>query len=148
MKIKLSKSQWKMIGRKTGWMKKAHKIAEDWIFDEEFSDPAVRAMEVEEIKSLINSLKQELKMSWVKPGYDFEGDDSCILWSGEKAYITTKDGKKMPAFDHYTMEYDIEEREYNSGVHKDLVEWSNKHDIRWEAHDAGTYLGYRGAIIK
>jgi aerobic-type carbon monoxide dehydrogenase small subunit (CoxS/CutS family) len=117
-----------MIGRKTGWMKKAQGQRTE--------------EQVNKSEMLINKLKQELKMSWVKPGYDFENNDLCLLWSGEKAYITTKDGKKVNAFDYYAMEYDQQETEYINGVHKDLVEWSNKNNISWEAYDAGTYLGY------
>ena len=151
MKIKLSKSQWEMIGRKTGWMnKKAQGNLEmldqtdDSIADENRKRPEFPKGSILEVKNqrqmLINKLKQDLKMNGVKPGNEFEQDENCLLWSGELSTLVTKDGKRMEAFDSYAHSQDSD---YINGIHKDLVEWSEKMGIEWQPYDAGTWLGYK-----
>ena len=85
---------------------------------------------------LMQQLKSDLHISWVKDGNDFDGG-GAILWSGEGANIVV-DGMKVSAFDSYGSY-----PEYDMGVHQKLVDWSKKHGIYWEAYDAGTYLAYR-----
>jgi hypothetical protein len=85
---------------------------------------------------LISQLKRDLKITWVKPGSEFDGSKTRLLWSGEGARILV-DGNMVDAFDSYgSFKY------FDLGVNKVLVDWSKKHGIYWEAYDAGTFFAY------
>jgi hypothetical protein len=91
-------------------------------------------------RKIIDEFKKAFPKAWVKDGREFDGGNA-ILWSGEGATLIEEDdgeGFEVEAFNPYH-----EDTMYEFGVHKQLVEWADKHGLHWEAYDAGTYLAYK-----
>jgi len=87
---------------------------------------------------LIQAIKRDLKIAWVKDGREWDGGKGALLWSGEGANIDTPLYGRVPAFDYWA-----EGELYEFGVHKVLRDWSEKNGLYWECYDPGTYLAYR-----
>ena len=86
---------------------------------------------LEALKADINKHFPEV---WTKDGDDFGGGQENTIWTGEGSQMP--DG--LPAFDPHC--FDIMERNYVMGVHKELRSLLNKHDFYAEQLDGGTFF--------
>lgn len=91
-------------------------------------------------EKMVEELKKKFgSQFWVKPGYMWDEGGSQVLWSGEGSFLPTGEN----AFNYYAFESDPKEETYIGGVHKSLIEWAEKYNLRWEPYDAGTFLAYQ-----
>lgn len=92
-------------------------------------------------KNLIDLLQKDLKITWVRDGWDFNKHPDCVLWTVGDAEITLKSGEQVPAI--MTDFCGMKLESYPDGVHKELVAWTDKHGLVWEPYDSDTWLAYR-----
>lgn len=85
---------------------------------------------------LIEELRKEFPKAWFKDGMMFDGNENCLVWTGEESMFD----EYVPLFDYYSQMFNIFP---DAGVHFKLKEFLESRGLFCECHDPGTYLIYK-----
>jgi len=88
----------------------------------------VRTMTNEQI---LESFQKTFPDCWAKPGEDWGGDDSCVIWTGEGSDVG----------DEYA--FNMHAHVNSFGVHPAIVKWAKQNGVEFHAYDSSTFFAYR-----